>query len=104
MLRDAGMEVIYTGLRQTAEQIAEAAVQEDVDVAVLSVLSGAHMSLTEKFLESLAARDAERIPTVVVGTIPHRDIERLKELGARGAFPAGSRYEEIVDFVRDIAE
>jgi methylmalonyl-CoA mutase C-terminal domain/subunit len=100
-LRDAGMEVIYTGLHQTVEQIAEAALQEDVDVIGLSVLSGAHLPLTEKLMEKLQEEDLGDLLVIVGGNIPRRDIEKLEGLGAARVFPTGSRFDEIVGFIEE---
>ena len=104
LLRDAGMEVIYTGLRQTPQQIAEAALQEDVDVIVLSVLSGAHVSLTSRLMSELKNRGIEAIPVVVAGTIPDGDVFKLKEIGAAGVFPTGSPYSDTIQFVQEVAK
>jgi len=100
-LREAGMEVIYTGLHQTVEQIVEAALQEDVDAIGLSILSGAHLPITEKMMGLLAKQDMADVPVVVGGNIPQRDIERLKALGVAGVFPTGTPFEEIVGFIRE---
>jgi methylmalonyl-CoA mutase C-terminal domain/subunit len=100
-LREAGMEVIYTGLHQTVEQIVEAALQEDVDAIGLSILSGAHLPITEKMMGLLAEQDMADVPVVVGGNIPQRDIERLKALGVAGVFPTGAPFEEIVGFIRE---
>jgi methylmalonyl-CoA mutase, C-terminal domain len=97
-LRDAGFEVIYTGLHQTVEQIVEAALQEDVDVVGLSILSGAHLPLTERVITRLREEGMEDVRVVVGGNIPARDVEPLKVLGVAGVFPNGSRLEEIVGF------
>ena len=98
-LRDAGMEVIYTGLHQTVEQIVEAALQEDVDVIGLSVLSGAHLPLTEKLTESLREKGLQSLLVVVGGNVPRRDVEKLEALGVAGVFRTGSRFEDIVNFI-----
>ncbi len=100
-LRDAGMEVIYTGLRQSPEQIVKAAVQEDVAVIGLSILSGAHLPLTRKVVEQLeAAGVAGQLLLVVGGTIPDKDVPRLKELGAQAVFPTGSSLDEVVEYIK----
>lgn len=99
-LRDAGMEVIYTGLRQTPEQIVNAAIEEDVDVLGISILSGAHNTLVPKILDGLRAQGADDITVVVGGIIPTDDAVRLKELGVAGVFGPGSSLKEIVDFIR----
>ncbi len=101
-LRDAGSAVIYTGLHQTVEQIVEAAMQEDVDVVGLSILSGAHLPLTERIEQRLREEEMEDVRVVVGGNIPARDVERLKALGVAGVFPTGSRLEEIVEFVGQV--
>ncbi len=100
-LRDAGMEVIYTGLRQTPEQVVAAAVQEDVDAIGLSILSGAHMTLFPRVVE--LARQ-EGLGDVIIfggGIIPDEDIPRLKELGVTEMFTPGARMEEIIEFIRN---
>ncbi|MFP5261096.1 MAG: cobalamin B12-binding domain-containing protein [Blastocatellia bacterium] len=99
-LRDAGMEVIYTGLRQTPEMVVNAAVQEDVDAIGLSILSGAHMTLFPRVVE--LAREAGLDDVIVFGggIIPDEDISRLKELGVAEVFTPGTRMEEIVEFIR----
>jgi len=99
-LRDAGFEVIYLGLRRTPAQIVAAAMQEDVDVIGLSVLSGAHMLLARRVLGGLRAHGADDIAVVVGGTIPPRDVEALKQLGVRHVFPMGTPLPEIVKAFR----
>ncbi len=99
-LRDAGMEVIYTGLHQTAEQIVETVLQEDADAVGLSILSGAHMTLVPKIARLLEEQDADDVVLVVGGTIPQDDIAELKELGVAQVFTPGSAVSEIVDYVR----
>src|SRR3954449_9579121 len=99
-LRDASMEVIYTGLHQTPEQIVETVIQEDADAAGLSILSGAHMTLVPKVAQLLKEQGAEDVVLVVGGTIPHDDIPQLKELGVAEVFTPGSPTQEIVDFLR----
>jgi methylmalonyl-CoA mutase C-terminal domain/subunit len=99
-LRDAGFEVIYTGLRQTPEQIAEAALQEDVDVVGLSILSGAHMRLFPDILKLLKERGMKDVLVIAGGIIPEDDIEPLKKLGIKGIFGPGTPTGEIVEFVR----
>ena len=98
-LRDAGIEVIYSGLRQTPRQIAIAAVQEDVAVVGLSVLSGAHVDLTRQTLEQLRSLDAADIAMVVGGTIPADDVETLRDLGAAAVLTTGTGLGEVVDSV-----
>ena len=95
-LRDAGVEVVYTGLKRTPEEIVAEAIQEDVDVIGLSILSGAHLSLSRRVLESLRAQGAEEIRVVVGGTIPPRDVDTLKKLGVSDVFPMGTSLATIV--------
>jgi len=102
-LRDAGMEVIYTGLHQSVEQIAEAALQEDVDVVGLSVLSGAHLPLTEKLMGLLRQEGLDEILVIVGGNVPGRDVEKLEALGVARVFRTGSRFEDIVGFIEERA-
>jgi methylmalonyl-CoA mutase C-terminal domain/subunit len=99
-LRDAGMEVIYTGLRQTPEMIAEAALQEDVDVVGLSILSGAHMALIPHILELLKANGQEGVRIFVGGIIPDEDVPRLKEMGVTGVYGPGASTDLIVADIR----
>ena len=99
MLRDAGFEVIYTGIRQTPQMIAEAALQEDVDVVGLSILSGAHMTLCPKVVELLHAQGQENVLVVVGGIIPDEDVEKLKIAGVDGVFGPGTSSEEYVNFI-----
>jgi methylmalonyl-CoA mutase C-terminal domain/subunit len=100
-LMDAGMEVIYTGLHQTVEQIVETALQEDVDVVGLSILSGAHVPLTERLMEKVHERDLSDLTVLVGGNIPRRDIAKLTALGVAKVFPTGSPFEQIVSFIQD---
>jgi methylmalonyl-CoA mutase C-terminal domain/subunit len=100
-LRDAGMEVIYTGLRQTPEMIVEAALQEDVDIIGLSVLSGAHMALTPRIFELLRANDMEAVPVFIGGIIPSEDVPVLKEMGVVEVFGPGTSTEVIVNYIKD---
>lgn len=102
-LRDAGMEVIYTGLRQTPEMIAAAAAQEDVDVIGLSILSGAHNVLCGELVQLLRAKGVEDVPVVIGGIIPEHDIPGLKHAGIAGVFLPGTPTPEIVDFIRKLA-
>ena len=99
-LRDAGMEVIYTGLHQTPEQIVETAVQEDADAVGISILSGAHMTLVPKILEGLRDNGREDVLVVVGGTIPTEDAAELKQQGVAEVFTPGAPTMEIVDFLR----
>ena len=98
-LRDAGMEVIYTGLRQTPVMIAEAALQEDVDVVGLSILSGAHMALVPRILDELRQRGLGAVPVFVGGIIPADDVPALKELGVTEVFGPGTNTQTIVSFI-----
>ena len=100
-LRDAGMEVIYTGLHQTPEQVVDTAIQEDADAIGLSILSGAHMTLVPKIVELLKEQDAEDIVVVVGGTIPNQDIPELKELGVAEVFTPGAPTQAIIEFIQD---
>jgi len=99
-LRDAGMEVIYTGLRQTAEQIASAAVQEDVDAIGISILSGAHNTIIPRICELLRAEGMEDVLLVVGGIIPDEDIPGLKQAGVAEVFQPGASTETIAEFIR----
>jgi methylmalonyl-CoA mutase cobalamin-binding domain/chain len=99
-LRDAGMEVIYTGLHQTPEQIVETAIQEDADAVGVSILSGAHMTLVPRIVDGLRANGAEDVLVVVGGTIPQDDADELKAKGVAEVFGPGATTGEIVDFLR----
>ncbi len=99
-LRDAGMEVIYTGLRQTPEMIASAALQEDVDVIGLSILSGAHMTICPRLMELLREKQMGHVIVVIGGIIPDADIPVLKQAGIAEVFQPGSSTQEIVDFIQ----
>jgi methylmalonyl-CoA mutase, C-terminal domain len=99
-LRDAGMEVIYTGLHQTPEQIVETVLQEDADAVGLSILSGAHMTLVPKVIELLEAQEAGDVVVTVGGTIPAQDIEELKELGVAEVFTPGAPTQAIIAFIK----
>jgi methylmalonyl-CoA mutase, C-terminal domain len=103
-LRDAGMEVIYTGLHQTPEQIAETVLQEDADAVGLSILSGAHMTLVPRVVELLNEQGADEVVVTVGGTIPADDVPELKELGVAEVFTPGSSTQSIIDFIRDAVE
>jgi len=98
-LRDAGMEVIYTGLRQTPEMIAGAALQEDADVVGLSILSGTHNHIAPRLMELLHAKGLDDVLVVIGGIIPDVDIPKLKEIGVKGIFLPGTPMQEIVDFI-----
>jgi methylmalonyl-CoA mutase C-terminal domain/subunit len=100
-LRDAGMEVVYTGLRQTPEQIVEAALQEDVHAIGISILSGAHNYLLDRVMELLREKGMEDVLVFVGGIIPDQDIARLRKLGVAEVFQPGSRLEDIVRFLRE---
>jgi len=100
-LRDAGMEVIYTGLHQTPEQIVQAAIQEDVDVVALSILSGAHMTLFPRVLKLLREEGADRVLVTGGGIIPSEDMEQLLEMGVGRLFGPGTPTTEAVDYIRD---
>ncbi|MBE9472269.1 MAG: cobalamin B12-binding domain-containing protein [Chloroflexi bacterium] len=99
-LRDAGMEVIYTGLRQTPEMIVEAALQEDVDAVGLSILSGAHMTLVPRVVEGLGEAGLDHVKVFIGGIIPDEDVPALKGLGVAGIFGPGANTQEIADFIR----
>ena len=99
-LRDAGMEVIYTGLHQTPEQIVETAIQEDADAVGISILSGAHMTLVPRIVEGLRENDAGDVLVVVGGTIPPEDADELKRLGVSEVFTPGAPTSAIVEFLR----
>jgi methylmalonyl-CoA mutase C-terminal domain/subunit len=99
-LRDAGMEVIYTGLHQTPEQIVETVIQEDADAVGLSILSGAHMTLVPRVLELLRQEGVEDVLVTVGGTIPADDIPELKSMGVAEVFGPGAQTQEIVEFIR----
>ena len=98
-LRDAGMEVIYTGLRQTPEMIVEAALQEDVDAIGLSILSGAHNTLLPRIMDLLTENEMEDVPLFLGGIIPQEDVAAMKALGVVGVFGPGSSIDEIADFI-----
>jgi methylmalonyl-CoA mutase, C-terminal domain len=98
-LRDAGMEVIYTGLRQTPEQIVSAALQEDADVIGLSILSGAHVHIATRVMELLRAQGLNDVVVLIGGIIPDADIPALKALGVHGVFPPGSSMQDIIEFI-----
>jgi len=100
-LRDAGMEVVYTGIRQTPEMIAEAALHEDVDVVGMSILSGAHMALFPRVMELLRENDMDDVLVVTGGIIPDEDVPALNEMGIKGIFGPGTPTGQIVDFIRE---
>jgi methylmalonyl-CoA mutase C-terminal domain/subunit len=100
-LRDAGMEVIYTGLHQTPEQIVEAAVQEDADAIGISILSGAHMTLVPRIVDLLAEQGADDVAVFCGGTIPKGDVEKLKELGVGEVFTPGTPTTRAVEYIKE---
>lgn len=102
-LRDAGFEVIYLGIRQRPQQIASVAVQEDVEIVGLSILSGAHVGLTTKTVDALRAAGADDVLVVVGGTIPQRDVARLEAVGASAVYPTGTPLEEVVKSMRALS-
>jgi len=99
-LRDAGFEVIYSGLHQTIEQIVEVAIQEDVDVIGLSILSGAHVHIAEKLTQQMRDENLKDKLIIIGGNVPDSDIPTLKRLGVEGVFPTGSQFDDISDFIR----
>jgi methylmalonyl-CoA mutase C-terminal domain/subunit len=103
-LRDAGMEVIYTGLHKTLEQIVRTAVQEAVDVIGLSIMSGAHLPICRRLRELMKAEGIEDIPVVVGGVIPKQDVPKLRQMGVKGIFPGGTSFDEMVAEIRSAAE
>ena len=102
-LRDAGMEVIYAGLRQTPDMIVEAAIQEDVDVIGLSILSGAHMTLVPRVVEGLQANELDDVILTIGGIIPDDDVPRLEAIGVKGIFGPGTSTQDIISFIRQAA-
>jgi len=100
-LRDAGMEVIYSGLHQTVHSIVKMAVEEDVDVIGLSIMSGAHIPISKKIMELVKKEGLDRIIVVVGGVIPDKDIPVLKEIGIKGVFPGGTPFEESIKFIKE---
>ncbi|WP_047865064.1 cobalamin B12-binding domain-containing protein [Rubrobacter aplysinae] len=100
-LRDAGMEVIYTGLHQTPEQVVEAAIQEDADAIGISILSGAHMTLVPRIVDLLAEQGADDVAVFCGGTIPKGDVEKLKELGVGEVFTPGTPTTRAVEYIRE---
>jgi methylmalonyl-CoA mutase C-terminal domain/subunit len=101
-LKDAGMEVIYTGRRQSVDQIVNTAIQEGVDIIGLSILSGVHLEITEDLIAKMKGKGVGEIPIVVGGVIPKKDINLLKALGVREVFTVGSTFEEIVQGIKNI--
>jgi len=100
-LRDAGMEVIYTGLHQTVDQIVNTAIQEDVDVIGLSIMSGAHLPICEKLLKEMKKKKIDDIMVVVGGVIPKRDIPKLQKIGIEGIFPGGTPFAESIRWIKE---
>ena len=100
-MKEAGMEVIYTGLHQTVPSIVNQAIQEDVDVIGLSIMSGAHIPICQKLVLMLKDQDVGNKLVVLGGVIPNRDIPALKDLGIQGVFPGGSRFDEMIRFIRE---
>jgi len=99
-LRDAGMEVIYSGLHQTVPSIVKMAIEEDVDVMGLSIMSGAHLPISKKIMELVKKEGLDDMIVVVGGVIPAKDIPVLKEIGVTGVFPGGTPFEESIDFIK----
>ena len=100
-LRDAGMEVIYTGLHQTVDQIISAAIQEDVDVIGLSIMSGAHLPICEKLTRKIKEKGIEDVLVVAGGVIPKRDIPLLQKMGIQGIFPGGTPFDESIRWIKE---
>jgi methylmalonyl-CoA mutase C-terminal domain/subunit len=100
-LRDAGMEVIYTGLHQTVDQIVSTAIQEDVDVIGLSIMSGAHLPICEKLMKKMKEKGIEDVLVVVGGVIPKKDIPALQRLGIEGIFPGGTPFEQSIRWIQE---
>jgi len=100
-LRDGGMEVIYTGLHQTVDQIINAAIQEDVDVIGLSIMSGAHLPICDKLMRRMREKKMEDVAVVVGGVIPKRDIPPLQKMGIRGIFPGGTPFDESIRWIKE---
>ena len=103
-LKEAGMEVIYTGLHQTIDQIVQTALQEDVDVIGLSILSGAHLPICEELIKKMQEKGMKDVKVAVGGVIPNRDVEKLKALGVDAVFPGGTPFDRIVKGIREIVE
>ena len=102
-LRDAGMEVVYTGLHQQIEQIVRTAIQEAVDIIGLSIMSGAHLTICEKLLEAMTQEGLESTGVVVGGVIPARDIVKLKQLGINGVYPGGTPFDVMIEGIKEIS-
>jgi methylmalonyl-CoA mutase C-terminal domain/subunit len=103
-LKDSGMEVIYTGIRQTPEQVVETAIQEDVDVIGISILSGAHIHHIDRLIKLLKEKGIEDIPVFVGGTIPIPDIKKLEKMGVKKVFPPGTSLKDIVEYTVQVAK
>ena len=101
-LRDAGMEVIYSGLHQSIDQILVTAIQESVDVIGLSIMTGGHIPICRKLFNRMKSEEMEDIHVVVGGVIPKQDIRKLEEMGARGIFPGGTKFKEISEKIQDL--
>ncbi len=102
LLREAGMEIIYTGLHQTADQIVNAALEEDVDIIGLSILSGAHLTICKDLLKKMAGAGIKDKPVLVGGVIPEEDILKLKTIGIKEIFPTASKFDDIVKFIKSL--
>jgi len=100
-LRDAGMEVIYTGLHQTIDQITHAAIQEGVDVIGLSVMSGAHLPICEKLMKEMKKKKIDDIMVVIGGVIPQRDVLKLQKMGIEGIFPGGTPFDQSIQWIKE---
>ncbi len=100
-LRDSGMEVIYTGLHQTVESIVNQAMQEDVDVIGLSIMSGAHIPICKKLMSLVKQKGIDDKMVVIGGVIPSRDLPVLRQIGVKGVFPAGTKFEQITSFIKN---
>jgi methylmalonyl-CoA mutase C-terminal domain/subunit len=100
-LKDAGMEVVYSGLHRTVDQIIRVAIQEDVDVIGLSIMSGAHLTITEKLIIKAREEGVSDKMVVVGGVIPANDVQKLREMGVKGVFPGGASFKEIVEFLEE---
>ena len=100
-LRDAGMEVIYTGLHQTIDQITNTAIQEGVDIIGLSIMSGAHLPICEKLMKEMKKKKIDDIMVVVGGVIPKRDIPKLQKIGIEGIFPGGTRFDKSIQWIKE---
>jgi len=101
LLRDAGMEVVYTGLRQSSDQIVNAAIQEGVDVIALSILSGVHLELSSKLIAKLEGKGMGNIPVIIGGVIPPEDIPELKKIGVKEIFPVHTSFDRIIGFFKE---